>query len=132
MLLCVQHRNTYSTSHISYSTISLHPNQSHHVFAELPDDPSIEAETGCSQAEQEQHTVNVVISNNDASLRQPQHHVITDDTTFTNMNRVIRVKQLYRVKQPHYEYAQVSYTILSLVLYSSVCQFIVLPDSESY
>ena len=81
-------------------------------------------------------------SNNSIRLRQLHHHVITDYTTFSNINRVslsrldcllkrhhIRMKQLYRipfeqnsdrVKQLRYEYVQVSYTILSLVLYSSV------------
>lgn len=80
----------------------------------------------------------MVIANNCIRLRELQAHILADNTIFQNVNRVslsalsrllernrIRMKQLYRVpferntdrvKQLRYEYVQVSYTILSLVL----------------
>ena len=122
----------------------LYPTHSH-VFAELLDGPSMEEETVCLQ-QSRNNTVTMVISNNCIRLRQLQHHIIIDNTTFSNINRVslsglgrllkchqIRMKQLYRVpferysdrvKQLRYEYVQVSYTILSLVLYSSLLCYI--------
>ena len=69
-----------------------------------------------------------VISNNSIRLRQLQHH-IPDNTTFSNINgvslsaldRLLKSDsyEAARMKQLRYEYVEVSYTILSLVLYSS-------------
>jgi hypothetical protein len=89
----------------------------------------MEEETVCLQ-QSRNNTVNMVISNNSTRLRQLQHHIIIDNTTFSNINRVslsglgrllkchqIRMKQLYRVpferysdrvKQLRYEYVQVA------------------------
>ena len=86
--------------------------------------------------EQETHIVNMVIANNCIRLRELQDHIMADNTIFQNVYslsalsrllkcNIIRMKQLYRVpfernsdrvKQLRYEYVQVSYTILSLVL----------------
>jgi hypothetical protein len=88
--------------------------------------------------EQETHIVNMVIANNCIRLRELQDQIMADNTILQNVNRVslsalshllkhnrVRMRQLYRVpferisdrvKQLRYEYVQVSYTILSLVL----------------
>lgn len=92
-------------------------------------------------------------ADNSIPLRQLQQHIITDNIAFSNVHSVslsalscllkrhhLRMKQLNRVpsehnsdrvQQLHYEYVQVSYAVLSLVLCSRILFNTVLYDNMS-